>query len=105
MTTADKFPLEVGARIRALRHKVDLSQSGLAAMLGVSPGAVGNWEQGQGCPTEKQGVKICEKFNVTLDYIYRGHVNQLAHGRAAILGELEGLKHDPSGPNLGLRRR
>ena len=96
-------PIAVGARIRALRHESGISQSGLAKILECSPGAVGNWEQGQGCPTLKQGLKICGKFSVSLDYIFRGEIHQLEHGRGAILAELEALKHDPSGPNLGRR--
>ena len=46
--TLEPDPLKVGARMRALRHEARLSQSGLAKLLGVSPGAIGNWEQGQG---------------------------------------------------------
>ena len=102
--TSAPDPIAVGARIRALRHEAAISQSGLANILGISPGAVGNWEQGQGCPTLKQGLKICTKFSVSLDYIFRGEIQQLAQGRGAILAELEELKHDPSGANLGHRR-
>ena len=101
---SDPDPVEVGRRIRALRHEAGLSQSRLAKLIGCSPGAVGNWEQGQGCPTIKQAMKIVKKLNVSLDYIFRGHINELALGRGASLSELEGLKHDPSGPNLGLRK-
>ena len=70
-------PIAVGARIRALRHEAAISQSGLAKILDISPGAVGNWEQGQGCPTIRQGLKICVKFSVSLDYIFRGEIQQL----------------------------
>ncbi len=100
----DPDPLEVGARIRALRHESGLSQTGLAKLLEVTPGAVGNWEQGQVNPTIRQALKIRRKFGVSLDYIYCGEIQHLAQGRAALLRELEGLKHDPTGPNLGRRR-
>lgn len=94
-------PIAVGRRIRALRHESSISQSGLAKILEISPGAVGNWEQGQGCPTLRQGVKLADRFDVSLDYIFRGKIHDLAHGRAVILAGLEGCRHDPTGPNLG----
>ncbi len=100
MTESDPNPLDVGTRIRALRHEAGISQSGLAKILGVSAGAIGNWEQGQGCPTIRQGMKICIAFNVSLDFIFRGRIHELAQGRGAALAELGGLKHDPAGPNL-----
>ncbi len=103
MNVSEPTPLDVGARIRALRHEAEISQSGLATILDVSPGAIGNWEQGQGCPTIKQALKICRKFNVSLDYIFRGRIHELTQGRGETLSKLEGLKHDPTGPNLGLR--
>jgi len=94
-------PLEVGARIRALRHEAGLSQSGLAALIDVSSGAVGNWEQGQSLPSVKQMSHLCAKMNVTLDFIYWGTISELAPGRAQTLSRLGELKHDPTGPNLG----
>ena len=104
MSASDPDPLEVGARIRALRHEAGISQSGLAKIIGVSPGAVGNWEQGQSYPTIKQGMKICRSLGVVLDYLYRGRINEMAKGRGETLAKLERLKHDPTGPNLGLHR-
>ena len=103
--TSGPDPLEVGARIRALRHEAGISQSGLAKILGVTPGAVGNWEQGSSCPTARQGVNICDKFNVSLDYIFRGKIHELAPGRTSHLKEWGELKHDPTGPNLRPRRQ
>lgn len=100
-TLTDPNPLDVGARIRALRHEAGLSQTALAKLLSVTPGAVGNWEQGQVNPTIRQGVKICAKFGVSLDFIFRGEIQHLSHGRGAVLAELAELKHDPTGPNLG----
>ncbi len=99
----DPDPLEVGARIRALRHESGVSQTALAKLLNLTPGAIGNWEQGQARPTISQGLKICEKFDVSLDYIFRGQIQQMEAGRGANLAKLGELKHDPTGPNLGRR--
>ncbi len=101
--TTDPDPLEVGPRIRALRHEAGFSQTALAKLLGVTPGAVGNWERGQVNPTIKQGIKICVRFDVSLDYIFRGEMGNMEHGRGAKLAGLADLKHDPTGPNLGRR--
>lgn len=37
---------DLGARIKARRKEMDLSQSDVATVVGVTPGAVGHWEAG-----------------------------------------------------------
>jgi len=37
--------------IRRLRHRLGVSQAGMAALVGVSPNTVARWEQGNRAPT------------------------------------------------------
>jgi transcriptional regulator with XRE-family HTH domain len=62
----------VGDRIRRLRsHELELSQVAFADRLGVSRGAVGNWETGQGIKRASL-ERIVETFNVSFDWLASG---------------------------------
>lgn len=61
--------METKNRIRELRKNLNLSQEGLAAILGTSQQAVSRMENGAyDIPTDLL-VKMSESFNVTTDYI------------------------------------
>ncbi|MCM1165737.1 MAG: helix-turn-helix domain-containing protein [Lachnospiraceae bacterium] len=45
--------MEIGTRIRELRLRAGLTQEGLAARIGVTPSAVGNYERGVSFPKEE----------------------------------------------------
>ena len=54
-----------GARIAALRRQAGMSQAELARLLGVSPSAVGMYEQGRpgGRPSDEEELKpLCDDF-------------------------------------------
>ncbi len=56
-----------GQRIRELRLANGLTQCALAGLLGVSPSAVGMYEQGRRKPDSNMIVKLCEVFSVSSD--------------------------------------
>ena len=59
-------------RLKALRTKHGYTQSGLAALLGISTSAVGMYEQGRREPDNTLLKRICEVFEVSTDYLL-GH--------------------------------
>ena len=61
-----------GARIAALRRQAGMSQAELARQLGVSPSAVGMYEQGRREPSADTLVALSEIFGVTTDYLLTG---------------------------------
>ncbi len=63
----------LGKRIKALRKKERLTQADLAKELGVSPSAVGMYEQDRRVPDNKTLLTICNVFGVTSDYLL-GHM-------------------------------
>jgi len=83
-------PHLVGERMRKVRALYDLSQKGLAEAGGVTPAAVGNWEQGRSRPTLHQADIICTKYAVTMDYLFRGDLGSLRHDVATRLEALDG---------------
>ena len=62
----------LGARIAALRRHKGMSQEKLAQALGVSPSAVGMYEQGRREPSADTLVALSEIFGVTTDYLLTG---------------------------------
>lgn len=60
------------SRISALRRQKGLSQAELAKRLGVSPSAVGMYEQGRREPSAETLVALSEVFQVSVDYLLTG---------------------------------
>lgn len=63
----------LGKRIAVLRRSLGLSQSALAKRLGVSPSAVGMYEQGRREPSVDTLVRLSRIFDVTTDYLLTGN--------------------------------
>ena len=64
----------LGARIALLRRQRGMSQKELAARLGVSPSAVGMYEQGRREPDCAGLLKLAEIFGVSVDLLLGGGV-------------------------------
>ena len=62
----------LGARIAALRRDAGLSQAELAARLGVSPSAMGMYEQGRREPSAQLLVTLARELGVTTDFLLTG---------------------------------
>lgn len=63
----------LGPRIATLRKQKEMSQAELAARLGVSPSAVGMYEQGRREPSCDILLALSSEFGVTVDYLLTGH--------------------------------
>lgn len=55
----------IGTRIKELRLRAKLTQEGLAAKIGVTPSAVGNYERGVSFPKEEVLMALFEALNCT----------------------------------------
>ena len=64
--------MSFGENLQMLRKKNQLSQEGLAEMLGVSRQAVSKWELGEGYPEVDKLLIISKKLNVSLDSLLGG---------------------------------
>ena len=60
------------SRITELRKKANLTQSELGEKLNVTPQAVSKWENGLSEPDVETFKKMCELFNVSLEYLING---------------------------------
>ena len=64
--------MSFGENLQLLRKKNQLSQEGLAEMLGVSRQAVSKWELGEGNPEVDKLLLLSKKLNVSLDSLLGG---------------------------------
>ena len=62
----------IGKRIRSIRMMNNLTQDNLGDMLGISAQAVYKMEAGENMITVTSLIILCEKLNVTPDYILFG---------------------------------
>ena len=65
-----------GKRLKELRKKNLLTQSDLAKNVGISPSAIGMYEQGHREPDNHTLLKICDIFGVTADYLINSNLKQ-----------------------------
>lgn len=68
--------IKTGELIRSLRIKNKLTQKQLAEQINVSDKAVSKWETGKGCPDISLLTELAEVFQVDLQAILKGEINQ-----------------------------
>ncbi|WP_305153919.1 helix-turn-helix domain-containing protein [uncultured Clostridium sp.] len=59
----------ISTRLKSLRENADLSQKELAKSLGVSPSTIGMYESKKRTPDSEMLARICDFFNITVDYL------------------------------------
>lgn len=64
--------MSFGENLQLIRKKNQLSQEGLAEMLGVSRQAVSKWELGEGYPEADKLLLLSKMLNVSLDSLLGG---------------------------------
>ncbi len=64
--------MSFGVNLQTIRKKKQLSQEGLAEMLGVSRQAVSKWELGEGYPEVDKLLILSKKLNISLDSLLGG---------------------------------
>jgi transcriptional regulator with XRE-family HTH domain len=58
-----------GQRLKKLRLEAGYTQKELADMLGISPSAVGMYEQNRRSPDDRTLLKLCEMFRTSADHL------------------------------------
>ena len=66
------FSGAVGRRLALVREALGLSQRELAEALNLSPGAIGNYEQGKRVIPPHVAVRLKRLFGVPVDWLYDG---------------------------------
>lgn len=68
---------EIGKRLRRIRKALGLKQVTAAQAAGVAAQRWFNWENGDRMPAVDRITVFCDRFGLTLDAIYRGHLRGL----------------------------
>lgn len=77
---------QTGRRLAATRRALGFdSQIDFAAAAGMSPQALNNYEKGRSRPALDVALVLCDRFGLTLDWIYRGDPGGLPHRIATIV--------------------
>ncbi len=67
----------IAARLEATRRVLELSQTALCDRAGLAKNTYNQWERARGRPELDQAMKLCDAFNLTLDWIYLGDMSGL----------------------------
>lgn len=98
----------LGGRLKLTRLALGLSQAKLCGMLpdSIYPSLWNNWETNDNEPTQAAIRPFVDRFDVSLDWIYRGQGAKLRPDLwYDILELIEGGPSEPSRSNLGPRAR
>ena len=93
--------LELGQKIRALRHRDGRTQEDTAEALGVTSQAVSRWESGGGYPDMEMIPSIANYFGVTIDELF-GYENDRERKIDALLRRSEELHRVDWGEDVGI---
>ena len=77
---------EIGERLRLTREAMRLSQTDFAAGARINLRAYNQYEQGKKRPSIETADALCDAYNLTLDWIFRGDNANIPHALA------EGIK-------------
>ena len=68
--------MEIGNKIKQLRHKYSMTQDQLAGILSISPQSISKWETGITMPDITLLPKLAEAFGITIDELFDLSVDQ-----------------------------
>lgn len=74
MQKLDPPYLEIGKRLTAIRKwQSSLNQKDWAELHGFSPTQYNNWENGTRRITVDDAQRLCDRYTLLLDFVYRGN--------------------------------
>lgn len=83
--------MSVGSRIKEMREDKSLSRSDLADMLGITVGAISNYENGVSSPKEPILFKIMEVLKCDANYLFQDNMKASAYKDTSTPEEFENL--------------
>lgn len=76
-TKSTEWLEETSGRLAVTRNALGLSQTELSEALNISRAALANWETCTRFPDIGAMTRMCDRFGITLDWIYRGDISGL----------------------------
>ena len=84
--------MSIGSRIKELRERNGLSRNELATMLGVTVGAISNYENDVSSPKEPILFKIIESLDCDANYLFQDSVKIKTQQNDVTLAEYDHIK-------------
>ncbi len=78
-------------RLKERREQLGLTQSEVASILGITPGAVGNYENGVSTPKADILFKVFDALKCDANYLFQDEMKNLSNKDAATPFEMENL--------------
>jgi transcriptional regulator with XRE-family HTH domain len=78
----------IGHRLQLTRHALGLNQTEFAERARISRTAYNQYESGEKRPSVENAISLCDAYNLTLDWIYRGDPSGLRYQTAEALKSL-----------------
>jgi transcriptional regulator with XRE-family HTH domain len=78
----------VGARLELTREALNLSAREFAGAAGIGDSTYSNYKKAIRKPSLDHALKLCDRFELTLDWIYRGDPSGLKYGLAEKINQL-----------------
>lgn len=93
--------IELGKKIRQLRHRDGRTQENLAEALGVTSQAVSRWEAGGSYPDMNLIPPIANYFGITIDELF-GYHNEREQKIDALVAEITRMKWENNGVDVSI---
>lgn len=78
----------VSARLELTRKALGLSAREFAGAAGIGDSTYSNYKKAKRSPEIENALKLCDRFELTLDWIYRGDPSGLKYGLAEKINQL-----------------
>jgi len=78
----DRWQKDVGSRLDATRAALEIDHADMARMLGINPQRWSNYTNGHRPISVDLAILLCDRFGLTLDWIYRGRIDGMPVGLA-----------------------
>lgn len=92
--------MSIGSRLKEARLRRGLTQEDLAKAVGVTKGAIGNYETGVSSPKEAVLIKLMNILGIDANYLYQDYVDFSDDDDQDFIAQItQSLQHNPK---LGL---
>ena len=88
LTSPPTSPIAVGRRLQLTREALESAQGTFAGSAGIPKNTYSQYEGGKRLPRLDFAVRLCDRYELTLDWIYRGDPSGLKYNLAEKIIEL-----------------
>jgi transcriptional regulator with XRE-family HTH domain len=90
---ADFSPSAIGSRLAVTRTVVGLNQVEFAKKAKIAPNTYNQFEQGKKRPSLANAIRLCDAYDLTLDWIYVGDPSGLRYEMADAIKAIRNARH------------